>query len=441
MTASSNLPDGYADGGITIWDRMPHPAQSQVAGGRTDDHIVALSRKRQYVEANDTLDVAVGEGFWRRIGEHCRGNPRQWNALLGEEGTRELMSLRQLPGAKAPGFANPLVRPVVAEKRLKESLRAALRQPCVMIQRRTADGLVTWHVVLREGAMIVLTFDNHRARAMDCFFPPNSGQTQNPRQRQMRAVMTLVIRFAKIKPGSRQIIIQHAPPGGRVGETSSPATWFLASPALLPAPTISMKTVIQIRHATGGHSAPEVGGVKGKQQVEDVDASEAYDVLIAFGQSILFGFDDERASQATRLNGGTPTVEVALLATVMLVDHLREWEGETSDLPKQWTDASDAYRNELRYRTIERRTEAWAACLALDATYEGALNEASPKCDELARAIDRVLDGVDAFDRAIEVNVMLLLSAWSADDRERWRNMIAAEYREAQLPWLVCDQS
>ena len=162
------------------------------------------------------------------------------------------------------------------------------------------------------------------------------------------------------------------------------------------------------------------------------DTAEAYDVLIAFGKSILFGVDEQPAE---------PSIEVALLASVMLIDHLRDWEGETIDLPKQWTDASDAYRNELRYRTIERRTEAWAACLALDATYETALDEGDKKVSSLSAAIDEVLDLVDAFDRAIEVNVALLLSAWTQEDRERWRNMIAAEYRQAQLPWLVCDQS
>ena len=52
-----------------------------------------------------------------------------------------------------------------------------------------------------------------------------------------------------------------------------------------------------------------------------------------------------------------------------------------------------------------------------------------------------MLAAFDAFDQTIESLASLLFAGWKPSDRDRWRSLLAEEYRDSQLPWLACDKS
>ena len=133
------------DKGVTIWTGLPHPAQDKWSA---------------------TIDVVADETFWRRVEKHVESDPQSWRSLTW-------------PSSGIPGEG----RGESLRDNLRNALFAALQHPAIMARQDLSTDTVTWHVILREGACLVLRFDTERAYAEDCFFIDAALRVHDPRDR------------------------------------------------------------------------------------------------------------------------------------------------------------------------------------------------------------------------------------------------------------------
>jgi hypothetical protein len=86
--------------------------------------------------------------------------------------------------------------------------------------------------------------------------------------------------------------------------------------------------------------------------------------------------------------------------------------------------------------TLEARTDAHAAYLALDEAYAAALYDGSPEVPAMSRRLTQVRRLINLFDGNLRKNLPLLRLAASTYLLDNWRRLLAPTYRDCPPWWL-----
>ncbi len=103
--------------------------------------------------------------------------------------------------------------------------------------------------------------------------------------------------------------------------------------------------------------------------------------------------------------------------------------------------ATAARTSDLCMGILEARLEAWAAYLAIDESYSVAMDKADAATGTFSQVIDALLDGLVAWDEAIQWAEPLIASVAAGPNArllDNWKKLLAAPYRQSPPWWLEC---
>jgi hypothetical protein len=178
----------------------------------------------------------------------------------------------------------------------------------------------------------------------------------------------------------------------------------------------------------------QAGETLGERTAADTSAA-AYRSAIALGRCRLLG------SARVDLAELTLAPAVGISAAQELELRLRRWARRAKSLPSEMRGATAPRASDLCMGILEARLEAWAAYLAIDESYSAALDRADASTDAFSQAIDAALDGLAAFDDAIQFAEPLVASVATAPGSrllDNWKKLLAAPYRQSPPWWLDC---
>jgi hypothetical protein len=162
--------------------------------------------------------------------------------------------------------------------------------------------------------------------------------------------------------------------------------------------------------------------------------SAAYGHVVNLGFCRLYGIaiaPDVRAHLKA-----TVSDEVMVAAACEFVRVLQIWRDDAVSLPHRFDGAGPFEDRSICTGVLHQRTEAWAAFVAIDETYQLRLDGIASK--ELDSAMNRVLDELTALDDVLmqEDRLRLLSVATELPFLENSRQMLAAPFDEP-LPWWL----
>ena len=169
---------------------------------------------------------------------------------------------------------------------------------------------------------------------------------------------------------------------------------------------------------------------------------EAYRLVVAWGGHTAFGSGEgrDRTDRTDRtVTESAPLAGVALAAAAELDTRLVRWTADAEDMRERLQVLGGAAAEDLRLGLLESRTEAWAAWLALDASYAAALDAGDAEAENLSRlsaAMDSVITRLDDFDEALQQCEPCLAVSNDAPLLANWRKLLAEPFREAPPWWL-----
>jgi len=161
----------------------------------------------------------------------------------------------------------------------------------------------------------------------------------------------------------------------------------------------------------------------------------AYRSAVALGRCRLLG--SARADLAEL----TLAPAVGISAAQELALRVKRLARQAKSLPADLRGVTSPRASDLCMGILEARLEAWAAYLAIDESYSAAVDGADASTETFSQAIDAALDGLAAFDDAIQFAEPLVASIASAPGSrllDNWKKLLAAPYRQSPPWWLDC---
>jgi hypothetical protein len=156
----------------------------------------------------------------------------------------------------------------------------------------------------------------------------------------------------------------------------------------------------------------------------------------AFRLAIDLGWCRLLAIDLGQLPGSLP-IPRALAAARAQTDELICWGRDASDLSAHWSRCDDPEEAEaLCVRQLERRMDAWASYIVLDAVYLECLEDRDEREHLVTAAVNELVDRLSAFDRALQGEMELLSLVCNSTLLDSWRHSLAPPFRDP-LPWWL----
>jgi hypothetical protein len=177
------------------------------------------------------------------------------------------------------------------------------------------------------------------------------------------------------------------------------------------------------------------GGESYGERTSSDTSAAAYRSAIALGRCRLLG------SSRAELAELALAPAVGMSAARELALRVKQWSQQAKSLPFDMRGATAPRASDLCMGILEARLEAWAAYLAIDESYSAAVDRADASTDAFSQAVDAVLDGLAAFDDAIQFAEPLVTTAAAAPGSrllDNWKKLLAAPYRQSPPWWLDC---
>jgi hypothetical protein len=168
--------------------------------------------------------------------------------------------------------------------------------------------------------------------------------------------------------------------------------------------------------------------------LEDAPAearAAALRLAVAIGRCRLFGVD------AGEQDGSLPT-NAATAAAAELAIALEQWRDDALSHPKRFDEAAPLEAEDLCADLLEQRMAAWAAFVAIEESYDDALDASDPNLEALHDAMEEALNRLEKFDGLLTQEEFLSLLSVTAGSRllDNWRGMLAPSYRDPPPWWL-----
>ncbi len=137
------------------------------------------------------------------------------------------------------------------------------------------------------------------------------------------------------------------------------------------------------------------------------------------------------------LDGILPAAE-AMAAAEKLIRNIQIWLAEVNELPSRWEEAPPGTEESLCADILQARLDAWAAFLAISEAYDDCVDQDEPAEEQFTQVMDRLLDALDEFDRALQnPEILALLSSLTGTPvLNNWRKMLGVPNDEFS-PWFL----
>ena len=156
----------------------------------------------------------------------------------------------------------------------------------------------------------------------------------------------------------------------------------------------------------------------------------AYQLAVALGRCRAFG-----VLVPVDIDG-TLHPQVAIAAAEIGETFLRQWIERAEQLDVRWVHAEPELAETMGAELLEARMEALFVLEALSEAQDASWNE--PASAELGDAVNRYVDALEAFDKALQTpgTIGLLSTVVKLPLLENWRQSLAGHYKEV-LPWWL----